>query len=102
MLTLAWNASVSFSPLPLRVSLLMGALIALFGGCYGVYAILHALVIHDTVPGWTTLVVLLCLIGGWILISIGVLGEYVAKIFEEAKGRPLYVVAKRVNLAEGK
>jgi len=100
MIGLAWNASVSFSPLPLRVSLLTGVLIALAGACYGVYAIIHALVIQDTVPGWTTLVVLLCLIGGWILISIGVLGEYVAKIFEEAKGRPLYVVAKKINLTD--
>ena len=98
MMTLAWNASVSFSPVPLRVSLMLGVFIAMFGVCYGIYAMIHALVLQDTVPGWTTLVVLLCLIGGWILISVGVLGEYVAKIFEEVKGRPLYVVAKKVNL----
>src|SRR2546430_6702564 len=102
MMALAWNASVSFSPLPLRVSLMLGLFIAMFGVCYGVYAIIHALFFRDTVPGWTTLVVLLCLIGGWILISIGVLGEYVAKIFEEVKGRPLYVVAKKINLMDRK
>ena len=100
MLTLAWNASVSFSPAPLRVSLMAGVFIAMFGACYGVYAMIHALVLRDTVPGWTTLVVLVCLIGGWILISIGVLGEYVAKLFEEVKGRPLYVLAKKVNLPD--
>ncbi len=97
MLALAWNASVSFSPLPLRISLLSGAAIAGFGVCYTIYALVHALVLRDTVPGWTTLVVLLCLIGGWILISIGILGEYVARIFEEVKGRPLYVVRKKLN-----
>jgi dolichol-phosphate mannosyltransferase len=102
MLTLAWNASVSFSPAPLRVSLMAGVFIAMFGACYGLYAMIHALVLQDTVPGWTTLVVLVCLIGGWILISIGVLGEYVAKLFEEVKGRPLYVLAKRVNLPDRK
>jgi glycosyltransferase involved in cell wall biosynthesis len=98
MITLAWNASVSFSPLPLRLSLVAGLFVALFGACYGIYSILRALIVRDTVPGWTTLVVLVCLIGGWILISIGVLGEYVAKIFEETKRRPLYVVAKKINL----
>ncbi|SRR6266540_2092827 len=100
MFGLAWNASVSFSPLPLRASLALGVFIALFGACYGAYSIMRALVVQDTVPGWTTLVVLLCLIGGWILISIGVLGEYVAKIFEEVKRRPLYIVHKKVNLKD--
>ena len=98
MIALAWNASVSFSPFPLRVSLVLGLFVALFGACYGVYSIARALIVRDTVPGWTTLVVLLCLIGGWILISIGVAGEYIAKIFEEVKQRPLYIVCKKVNL----
>jgi dolichol-phosphate mannosyltransferase len=98
MIALAWNASVSFSPLPLRVSLVLGLLVALFGAGYGVYSVLRALIVRDTVPGWTTLVVLLCLIGGWILVSIGVAGEYIAKIFEEVKHRPLYIVCKKVNL----
>ncbi len=97
MLSLAWNASVSFSPLPLRLNLFAGVGVALFGAGYGVYAVLRAVIIRDTVPGWTTLVVLLCLIGGWILISVGILGEYVAKIFEEVKQRPLYVIEKKIN-----
>ena len=51
---------------------------------------------------FTPINLLLCLIGGWILISIGVLGEYVAKIFEEVKRRPLYIVHKKVNLSDDK
>lgn len=98
MIGLAWNASVSFSPLPLRISLVLGVLIALFGVAYSGYSLYHAFVLKDTVPGWTTLVILLCLIGGWILIAIGILGEYVAKIFEESKQRPMYVVQKKLNL----
>jgi dolichol-phosphate mannosyltransferase len=50
------------------------------------------------VQGWTSVIVLLCLIGGGLQISIGILGEYVARIFEEAKGRPLYVIARTGNL----
>lgn len=102
MASLAWNASVSFSPLPLRINLVLGIFVAMFGAIYGVYSVFRALIVKDTVPGWTTLVVLLCLIGGWILISIGILGEYVAKIFEEVKGRPLYVIEKKINFADAK
>jgi hypothetical protein len=46
--------------------------------------------------------VMLCLIGGGVLLSIGILGEYVGRIFEQVKGRPLYVVSRRVNMAAGK
>jgi dolichol-phosphate mannosyltransferase len=47
-----------------------------------------------TVPGWTSLTVLVSLIGSALLISIGILGEYVAKLYEQSKGRPLYIVAR--------
>ena len=97
MCRFAWNAILSFSPLPLRISLVVGFIVALIGLLYGVYAIVIALVFHDTVRGWTTQVVLTSLLGGAILISNGILGEYVGRIFEEIKDRPLYVVARRVN-----
>jgi len=50
------------------------------------------------VPGWASLMVVICLVGGGILVSIGVLGEYIARIFEEVKGRPLYLVSDTMNL----
>ncbi|ABZ94441.1 Glycosyltransferase [Leptospira biflexa serovar Patoc strain 'Patoc 1 (Ames)'] len=98
MLKLAMNAAVSFSPLPLRFSLGLGIFVAFIGFAVGMYAlyrafqhfILHMPIVYN--PGWATIVTLICLIGGSILISIGILGEYVARIFEESKGRPLYVV----------
>lgn len=97
MVAFAWTAAISFSPIPLRLSLLAGAMVALFGVGDGVYAVIRKLE-HRTVPGWTSLMVMLCLIGGGVMLSIGILGEYVGRIFEEVKGRPLYVISRRVNL----
>jgi glycosyltransferase involved in cell wall biosynthesis len=98
MARFAWTAAVSFSPAPLRLSLAGGMVAALISMAYLVYAILRAIFWHDTEKGWPSLVAVICFIGGAILMSIGILGEYVGRIFEESKARPLYVVSSRANL----
>ncbi|MBI2567179.1 MAG: glycosyltransferase family 2 protein [Candidatus Schekmanbacteria bacterium] len=98
MLRFAATAAVSFSPAPLRVSLALGFAVAFLGFAVAGYAFLRYVAGYPYVSGWTTLVVLLCLIGGAILISIGVLGEYVGRIYEEIKGRPLYLISTTANL----
>ncbi|WP_411822959.1 glycosyltransferase family 2 protein [Leptospira sp. 'Mane'] len=109
MLRLAINAAVSFSPLPLRFSLSFGILIAFVGFLVGISAVVKVLMYYSGVypdfvynPGWATLVTLLCIIGGAILIAIGILGEYIARIFEEVKGRPLYVIDSKINISDRK
>jgi hypothetical protein len=97
-LMLAWNAAVSFSPLPLRVSFGLGIFFNFVGLAYGAYAVFRVLAGLYVVRGWTSSIVLTCLIGGSIMISLGLLGEYVARIYEEIKGRPLYLVARTANL----
>jgi glycosyltransferase involved in cell wall biosynthesis len=97
MLKIAWTAAISFSPLPLRLSFGLGVLLALVGITQAINALIRTALGLYTVPGWTSLMVVVCLIGSAILISIGVLGEYVGRIFEESKGRPLYIVAESVN-----
>jgi dolichol-phosphate mannosyltransferase len=97
MVRLAWNAIISFSPLPLRISLAAGVLLALAGVGYGLWAVFGSLFYHNTVQGWTTQIVLTAVLVGAVLISNGILGEYVGRCFEELKDRPLYVVAHRVN-----
>jgi glycosyltransferase involved in cell wall biosynthesis len=62
---------------------------------------LYVYVAETPYPGWTSLAVLLLLIGGFIIMSTGVAGLYIGKIFEQAKGRPLYVVDERVEATEG-
>jgi len=99
MCRFAWNAVVSFSALPLRLSLWLGLATGLAGLGYGVYSVLRFALWHDTVPGWTSQIVLTCLTSGATLFSVGLLGEYVGRIFEEVKGRPLYIVAEELNAA---
>ena len=102
MLRFAWTAAVSFSPAPLRLSFAFGVLLALIGTTQAVNAVVRTALGLYTVPGWTSLMVVVWLVGGAILISIGVVGEYVARIFEEVKGRPLYIVGSSINLPQAR
>lgn len=102
MLSFAWTAATSFSVLPLRISTFMGLIVTVFGLIEAARAVLAHLLHWYTVTGWTSLIVTICIIGGSLLISIGVLGEYVGKLYEQSKDRPLYLVAKTVNLSPAK
>jgi dolichol-phosphate mannosyltransferase len=107
MLKFAWTAAVSFSPLPLRISLMLGISIAAIGVLVGIYAVVMSF-IHYFIqpvgfnyhPGWVTIMTMLCLIGGSILIGLSVLGKYVARIYDELKDRPLYLVNYTRNVGE--
>lgn len=98
MIRFAWTAISSFSALPLRLSVFLGLFVAAVGAGYAVYSIFAEVVLKATVPGWTSLVCLNIIFSGVTLIAIGLLGEYVARIYEEAKGRPLYVIADSANV----
>jgi dolichol-phosphate mannosyltransferase len=98
MLQLAWTAVSSFSALPLRLSTTLGTFVTLFGLGYFLYSIFAALVAKTTIPGWTSLVCLQIVFSGTILTAVGLVGSYVARIYEESKQRPLYVVAGLNNL----
>ena len=98
MLRFAWTAVTSFSALPLRLSVFFGFFVAICGFGVGAYSIFAERVLKATVPGWTSLVCLNIIFSGVTLIAIGLVGEYVAHIYEEAKGRPLYVVSDSANM----
>jgi glycosyltransferase involved in cell wall biosynthesis len=98
MLSFAGNAALSFSILPIRAISISGLLVAGFGFTYGIYCVVRYLIFEDAVPGWTTIIVLLGVIGGMILLALGVIGEYVGRIYEEIKHRPLYIVQDCVNV----
>jgi glycosyltransferase involved in cell wall biosynthesis len=99
MVRLACTAALSFSALPLRLSFLgAGVMMTL-----ALEEAIRALIEHfsgHTVPGWTSLMVVVCLSNAALMVAVGILGEYVGRIFEEGKARPLYVVANSWNLAE--
>jgi polyisoprenyl-phosphate glycosyltransferase len=101
MVSFAWTAATSFSALPLRASLFLGGLATLVGVEEAVRAMLAHLLHWYAVPGWSSVIVLLSLLSGATLMSIGITGEYIAKIYEQSKGRPLYLVACTVNFDLG-
>jgi glycosyltransferase involved in cell wall biosynthesis len=98
MLRFALDGITSFSVLPLRFSAYLGMLTSL--GSVGViaYALLSKYLYHQAVPGWTALMVAVTIFASVQLLMIGILGEYVGRIYEEVKRRPLYVVSETVNL----
>jgi dolichol-phosphate mannosyltransferase len=98
MVRFAWIAITSFSALPLRLSVVLGFFVAACGFAYAGYSVFAATILKETVPGWTSIVCLNIIFSGATLIAIGLVGEYVAHIYEESKGRPLYVVSDSVNL----
>lgn len=98
MAAFAWTAITSFSGLPLRFGVLAGMGMTVLGVLYFIYAAYRALVEHATVPGWTSLVFLQIFFSGAILLSIGLMGEYLARVYDESKRRPLYVLRELVNM----
>ncbi len=98
MLQLAWTAVSSFSAIPLRISTNLGFVVMLFGIAYLLYSVSAALITKTTIHGWTSLVCLQIIFSGAILMAVGVLGNYVARIYEESKQRPLYVVSHSTNV----
>jgi dolichol-phosphate mannosyltransferase len=94
MLAFAWTAATSFSAAPLRISVLAGAVVGLFGLEEGLRAIAAFVFGWYTIPGWKSLMVVTSLIGSATLISIGIVGEYLARLYEQSKDRPLYMVAR--------
>ncbi|MCL2726312.1 MAG: glycosyltransferase family 2 protein [Polyangiaceae bacterium] len=96
MLAFAIDGIASFSILPLRAATYIGLLVGFASVLYAIIAVISYLAGH-TVPGWTTTVVLVSFLFSVQLLMTGVLGEYVGRIYEQVKERPLYVVAERIN-----
>jgi polyisoprenyl-phosphate glycosyltransferase len=91
--SLAITGFTSFSSTPLRIWMLIGAAVSVLSMLYGLAIVITTLLFGSDVPGWPTLVAGVAFLGGLQLFSIGVLGEYIARIFAEVKGRPLYLVS---------
>jgi len=93
-----WNFALegitSFSTLPLRVWTYIGGATALFAFFYGSYLVVRTIVRGVDVPGYASIITAVLFLGGMQLIGIGVIGEYVGRIYVEAKRRPVYIVRK--------
>jgi glycosyltransferase involved in cell wall biosynthesis len=91
---LALAAMLSFSRAPLRLATWVGLGVSLLSFAYGVYAIVQAVVLRATLPGWPSLAVLISFLSGIQLLTLGLFGEYLGQVLDESKRRPLYLVAE--------
>ncbi len=99
MLGLAFDGITSLSIKPIRMIATLGVLVS----CLSVVLIIWSVIqffIGNTVPGWASLCAIVCMIGGIQLISLGVIGEYIGKIYLETKARPRYIISERTQEQE--
>jgi dolichol-phosphate mannosyltransferase len=95
LLRIALSNIVSQSNKPLKISIAFGLFMALSSLMYALYLAIGHLLWNVPVPGWTSVMVSIYLIGGLLFANLGVLGLYLGKVFDETKGRPLYVIRER-------
>lgn len=98
MISFALDGITSFSSMPLHISMVLGLLISLLSFIYLVYALYIKFFTNEALEGWTSIIISVLFIGGIQLISIGILGEYLGKIFYEVKKRPRYIINKKIGL----
>jgi polyisoprenyl-phosphate glycosyltransferase len=100
MLRFSLDAISSFSHRPLQLATLFGFLISSLA-FIAIPVVVVLRVLGSYLPGFSSLMIAVLLLGGIQLIAIGIIGEYVGRIYDEVKGRPLYLVRSRINIAEG-
>jgi glycosyltransferase involved in cell wall biosynthesis len=97
LLSLAASGLTAFSNLPLRLGSALGAFLALIAIGYGIWVVIEHFVQGHDVPGWATIVAGLMFFSGVQLLTIGILGEYLGRVYDEVKRRPRYLIARRLG-----
>jgi glycosyltransferase involved in cell wall biosynthesis len=92
LINLAVEGITSFTVAPLRVATFLGAIISIFAFLFALYTIIATVTVGNDVPGYSSLMVVILFLGGVQLLTIGIIGEYIGRIFNETKNRPLYIV----------
>ena len=96
--SLGLSGLVPFSKTPLRLGLILSAVVALVAGIVVLVGMIPGVFGEPVPAGWTTLALLIAVLGATQLLTIGLLGVYVGAIFDEVKGRPRYVVQESINV----
>jgi len=91
---LASETIIAYSDKPLRLAVRFGFFMAFFSFCYGAYIFGKALIYGSSITGWSSLIVSLYFIGGIIISTLGIMGIYLGKTFDESKKRPLYIIRR--------
>jgi dolichol-phosphate mannosyltransferase len=94
MLRLAFNGITAFSDSPLKLATSMGFIVCIISFFIGIYALWSYFMEHNAVPGWASTIISITFLGGVQLLSLGILGEYISRIINNVRQRPLYVVDK--------
>ena len=94
LMNLAIEGITSYTTAPLRISTVMGVCVSLAALLYMVYVLLKTIFVGDPVLGFPTLIIVILFLGGMQLLSLGILGEYLGRVFHETKHRPVYLVAE--------
>jgi glycosyltransferase involved in cell wall biosynthesis len=98
-----WNFALegitSFSAVPLKIASYIGLATSVAAFLYGAYVVAKTLIVGDPIPGYPSLVTLVLFLGGLQLMALGIIGEYLARMFVEVKQRPLYLIQE--HLAPG-
>lgn len=97
---LAFEGITSFSRSPLRLAMGLGVFIALAGVLFGLWIVFKTLMLGEVVPGYPSIIALVTFLGGVQLMTVGLLGEYVGKIYYESKQRPIYLLSDAVEQAK--
>ena len=97
LIALALDGTFAFSTAPLRLIGALGGFVLILAGLFSLYAVFARLVLGQSPQGFTALTVLVTVIGGMILISLWIIGEYVGRIYEEVKHRPIYLVDRTLG-----
>jgi glycosyltransferase involved in cell wall biosynthesis len=101
-LKLAFDDLISFSSVPLRLASWLGAMAALLGFAYLLYAFFARLVGVSIPEGWTSTVVTILFLGGTQLMVLGILGDYIGRIFDEVKNRPNFIPRETFGWLNGR
>lgn len=97
LLSLAIEGIVSFTTFPLKIATIVGIFTSLCAFIYMIYVIIKAILFGDPVSGYPTLISVILFLGGTQLLALGIIGEYIGRIFHETKGRPVYIVREYNN-----
>ena len=98
MIKFAVDGILSFSATPLHLVTFLGLIVSALSFAYGAYSLYAYFFTERTIPGWTSLLVTILFLGGVLLISIGFLGEYLLRVYNETKRRPLYIIKDTLNI----
>jgi hypothetical protein len=91
LLSLAMDGITSFTTAPLRIATILGLIVSVVAFSFMVYVLVTTLIWGDPVQGYPTLMTVILFLGGVQLLSLGIIGEYLGRIFHETKGRPVYI-----------